>query len=412
MTRSRIIGIGISLIFLVGLVIIGLLRDGGVPGPPPDLRNGRIFIQDNLWSAGTDQYAVWVGPDGTPYAGKRPREEGEWKVTNLAELPGNPLAAPTEDDEHNVYAIGVDATGGVHIAGNMHNDPLRYVRSRTGNLRNLRPRDGPRPGASTTYPVFVGLPDGTLLFSRREGSAGEGAILLDALAPGARSWRSRGVILDGEPTNEGPYLHHIAVDPRTGAIHLLFEWRGGATSETNNDVGYARSVDGGRSWQTSAGTTLDAPITHATAETVIDTNPSGSGLLNGGGLTVDTAGRPHAAVGFQRADGSQLVEHLWLDDGTWQREQHSDRFLTGRPQIAATHDGRVWLLAVNEGDVEAIDVTPDTERLGSSEIVAVPPKWEVAYDSQALARYGVVEMLVPRGDAPQVVAASLPNGNE
>ena len=77
--------------------------------PAADLRNGQVFIQDNLWSAGRHQYAVWVGTGGTPYAGQAPPAGPRWKIVNLARLPGNPLAAPTADDEHNVYAVGVDA---------------------------------------------------------------------------------------------------------------------------------------------------------------------------------------------------------------------------------------------------------------------------------------------------------------
>jgi hypothetical protein len=403
---SRPIGVALSLALVAALVAIGLRSEGPEP-PDADPHNGLVYIQDNLWSTASHQYAVWVGTDGTPYAGSRDRGSGRWQSTNLARIPGNPLAAPTADDLHNVYAIAVDAKGGVHIAGNMHDSPLRYVRSTPGSLDSWAKRPAPAATGSITYPAFTALPDGTLLFWRRDGRAGEGEVLLDALEPGSRAWRQLGVVLDGAPSEESPYLHHIAIDSRSGVIHLLFEWRGGAGAESNNDVGYARSADAGRTWETSDGAPLELPITHAAAETVIDTPPNGSGLLNQGGLTVDASGRPHGVVTFEQPDDSQLFEHVWLDEGEWQREQLTDIDLEGRPQLAGTPDGRVWLLGVRGDVVEAIDVTPDAEHAPDRELAQVPLGWEVNYDSQALARFGTVEMLIPEGDRPHVVEASL-----
>jgi hypothetical protein len=40
-------------------------------------------------------------------------------------------------------------------------------------------------------------------------------------------------------------------------------------------------------------------------------------------------------------------------------------------------------------------------------LAKVPVGWEAAYDSQALARSGRLEMLIPDGSAPHVVTADL-----
>ncbi len=385
------------------LLAVGLLS--GRQPPTPDPRNGQVFIQDNLWSTAEHQYAVWVGADGTPYAARRTRGEGEWRITNLARLPGNPLAAPTANDEHNVYAIGVDAEGGVHIAGNMHGSRLRYARAPPGRLDRWLPDPAPARGTRVTYPVFTALPDGTLLFWRREGIAGQADIVLDALDPGARVWRPLGAVLDGTSSGESPYLHRIAVDPRSGVIHVLFEWRGTPDEETTNDIGYARSSDGGRTWRSSDGTALRSPITHGGAETVIDTPPTGSGLVNSGGLTVDAGGRPHGVVLFNRPSADPILEHLWLDQGVWQRKRVFG--VEGRAQLAGTADGRIWLLGTLGNTLKAIDVTPGRKRTPSRELARVPFGWEVSYDSQALARSGTVASLIPEGDRPHVVEARL-----
>jgi hypothetical protein len=401
----RAAGIAISVLAFVVLIVIGLTGEEPDPATQPDVRNGRSFIQDNLWTANGRQYAVWVGHDGTVYAGSHRVGSDAWKTENLSRLEGDPLASPTAEDNHAVYAIGVDAEHDLHIAGNMHNDPLRYVRDSAGNLQGWTTAPSPAGGESVTYPAFVALPEGTLLFFRREGIAGFGALVLDALPPGARSWHSRGVVLDGRPTGESPYIHRVAVDPRTGVIHLLFEWRS-ADAQTNSDVSYASSADGGRTWETSAGTQLPKPITHMSSETVIDTIPAGSGLLNSGGLAVDRAGRPHGIVTFTRG-GAEYFEHVWFDHGAWQHETLDDLDLAGRPQVAGTSDGRVWLLGVRDSNVVAVDITPGRQHLPTREIAEVPVGWEVNYDSQALARRDVVQMLIPRGDDPRVVEADL-----
>jgi hypothetical protein len=397
---------------VAGMLLLGrVVADVATTSPAADIprtddRNGRVSIQDNLWSTEDEQYAVWTAPDGSPFAAKRHRGDDDWQVVNLARLPGNPLRAPTEADRHNVYVIALDSRGFVHIAGNMHNDPLRYIRS-------VRPRDltsweiGSIEGPAThvTYPAFVGLPDGTLLFWRREGVSGEGSLLLDVLAPGAPTWRHVGVIVDGRSTQESPYLHRTAVDPRSGTVHVLFTWRVGAEASTTNDLAYTRSRDGGRSWETTGGRQLALPITHADSEIVIDTPPAGSGILNGGGLTLDDRGRPHGSVMFARPGHPRSFEHVWHDGTDWRRAGLDDG-VDGRPTIAGTPDGRTWLLGTDSGRIVALDVTAGSD-LRRRDVAPVPLGWEVAYDTQALVRHGTVEILIPDGRRPQVVTAEL-----
>jgi BNR repeat-containing family member len=326
---------------------------------------------------------------------------------DLANLRGNPLAAPTVDDTHNVYAIATDAGGGVHVAGNMHLSPFRYARA-NADLEHWSTKPAPAGGPSVTYPAFTALPDGTLLFWRREGRAGEGKVILDALGPGASRWHSLGTIVDGSPTGESPYLNHIAVDPRTGVIHLMFEWRSGPTVTSTNDVGYAQSADGGRTWTTGQGVPLALPITHTPASTIVDTEPTGSGLVNQGGLTVDSQGRPHGMVVYDRPTGEREWQELWLDGGSWHSKWFTDLDLDSRPQLAGTPDGRVWVLGARGSALLAIDVTPDQDPAPTQSLARVPVGWEASYDSQALALYGLVEMLIPQGDRPHVVIAELP----
>ena len=387
------------------LVAIGL--SGAAPRHiPADLRNGRAFIQDNLTSAKGRQYAVWVAPNGVPYAGERARG-GEWRVQNLARIRGNPLAAPTVRDSHNVYAIGVDRSGSVHVAGNMRVSPLRYVRSGGPGIGDWRTQPAPFIEEPVSYPAFTTAPSGNLLFWARLGSVRVAArVVLSAQRPDG-TWELPRTILDGRPTSESPYLHRIAVDRRRDTIHLMFVWRDSTRVGQNEDVGYARSVDGGLTWQTSRGRPLSLPITHPTAETVIETRP-GSGLLNQGGLTVDSHGHPHGVVTYSRAGGEQTLVHVWNAGRGWRTRRYSDLGLNGRPQVVGTPDGRVWLVGVDGQELTALDITPRRSYRKTKVLARVPRGWEASYDARGLGRSGRLDMLVPERARPNVISVQLP----
>ena len=122
--------------------------------------NRTAFVQDNVWTAGRRQYVVWVSPSGLPQVGARELPGGPWETFDLSRIPGNPLATPTAEDVHNVYALGVDAEGFVHVSGNMHASRLRYVRSRwPGTITDwvAVPMVG-SDEESVSYPAFVRRP--------------------------------------------------------------------------------------------------------------------------------------------------------------------------------------------------------------------------------------------------------------
>jgi BNR repeat-containing family member len=406
-----------ALVLVGAVVAIGLVvRDATdestrLEAPPPqqvDLRNGRVFTHDNLWTHGDEQYAVWTAPDGTPYVGRRQRGGDRWVTVNLARVPGNPLGAPTEDDLHNVYAVAVDAEGFVHVAGNMHNDAVRYIRSvRPGDLSEWTAVGLPGPSAKVTYPTFVRLVDGSLLFFHREGITGDGSVVLHALPAGEDEWRSRGVLLAGQPTEESPYLHEAVVDPATGTVHVMFSWRikgleGGI--ETTNDLGYARSTDSGRTWETSEGRPLSTPISHPAAETILETPDTGSGMRNNGGMTLDAEGRPHGVVLLEHGPGVRGYTHVWLDATGWHR-QRVPPAIDARPAIAGSRDGGVWLLGSRGGTIVAVELTRGD--LEERRVGAARRSWEVSFDAMAWRDHGTVEMLVPSGREPHVLVADL-----
>jgi BNR repeat-containing family member len=368
--------------------------------------NSAAFVNDNLWSEGDRQFAVWVDGRGSPVLGRRQGTAENWETVDLGPLPGNPLGAPTARDAHRTYVVAVDRVGFVHVAGNMHGDPLRYVRSE-------RPFDigsWVRPGMvgpdeqSVTYPAFARVPGGDLLFFYRDGVAGHGDVLLNRLDPSTGTWRRVGTLLDGRSSGESPYLQRVAVDHERGTVHLIFLWRSDNDADTNRDVSYLRSTDGGTTWEASDGSPSPLPVTHRTAEVVAPTTPRSLVLVNQGALAVDAGGRPHAVFRV-REGGSASALHVWHDGSRWRAEPLSGlRRVVGRPALVG--DGREPLLLLwaerrddHQLDLRGAGVDGQQTSGGFSLGRLGVPRWEPTFDGAAAAQ-GRLGMLLPLRRSP------------
>ena len=364
--------------------------------------NGTAFVNDNLWTSGDEQLAVWAAPDGSPLVGRRRLPDGPWATADLGEIPGNPLAAPTEADPHNVYAIAADSQGYVHVAGNMHADPLRYVRSVwPGSIDDWTAANMVGTGeASVTYPAFVPAPDGALLFFYRDGGAGGGDTILNRRAPGSDAWERVATLVDGRSGGQSAYLQHVAVDPRRGEIHVMFLWRGDRDPASNGDVAYSRSPDGGRTWVGTDGSRLQLPLTSGTAQVALAREAHQLEILNQGGLAVDGEGRPHGVFRARSPAQGEGVLHVWRDDAGWRQELLlTDRAVGGRPAVVAGGGGVYLLWTERDGARRSILWLTE---LGSGtaqhelELARLPvADWEPTFDSVALAERGELHVLLP-----------------
>lgn len=361
--------------------------------------NSAAFVNDNLWTEGGRQFAVWVDEQGSPVVGRRQTLEGPWETSDLGRMVGNPLGSPTPPDHHRVYVVAVDAAGYVHVAGNMHSDPLRYVRSEKPFAIDswVRAEMVGSEEESVTYPAFVRVPGGELLFFYRDGGAGHGDVVLNRLEAATGQWRRVGKLLDGRSSGESPYLQRIAVDRRRGVVHVVFLWRSGEDAGTNRDVSYLRSDDGGTTWRTSDGAPRALPVTHRTAEIVAPTTPRSPRLLNQGGLAVDPSGRPHAVFRV-RGDDPAAALHVWQEGDRWRAEALSgvDR-LAGRPALTGDGVGPLRLLWTERtGDEVDLRVAglDGGRTTGAFSLGRLPVRqWEPTFDSAAAD--GELRMLLP-----------------
>jgi hypothetical protein len=365
--------------------------------------NSLPFTQDPLATADGRQCAVWIsGPRRAPLLAWRDLPGGAWaEPLDLGAFPGSPFAAAAKLDPHHSYALGVDGSGRVHVAGNSHNESLRYARS--------SPRDAIRWEAAemigaeeerVTYPAFVSLPDGALFFFYRDGRAGHGDVYLNRLAAGSERWERVGMLVEGRGSEESPYLNHVAVS-RDGTIHLSGCFRGKGGAAGNRDVWHAAGDDGGTTWHSATGEPLELPLTHESVPLVVPTAPHGSGLVNQTGMDVDAVGRPHVSYfHYDEAGATQVALASW-DGERWSsrdlaRLTHRMETDTpildasvARPQIACTADGNLWaVFRVTHdgrgGRLSCIRCTPGLPLVELPLYDGDLGAWEPTLDSRAL----------------------------
>jgi hypothetical protein len=230
-------------------------------------------------------------------------------------------------DSHNSIVMTADSAGHLHLAGNMHCNPLTYWRTREpGEIKSFEQvktmvgRDEER----CTYPVFLTLADGRLVFQYRSGKSGDGSTFLNIYDVESRAWRRLvdGPVFDGEQKRNAYPLMPVAGPD--GMFHLSWVWRESGDAAANHDLSYARSRDLA-SWEDAAGRPLALPIRLTTEGTIVDPVPVNGGILNGSGrVGFDHDKRPVLAYyKFDDAGHSQAFVARW-EGSAWRIVQLSD----------------------------------------------------------------------------------------
>lgn len=280
--------------------------------------NTAVFRGSSLETHGDSQYAAYYDPDGYMTLAKRKLGSDKWTVRKT-QYKGN------IKDAHNVISIGVDGDGYLHVSFDHHGHPLRYAVSvAPGSLElgELRPMTGIDEG-DVTYPEFYTMPDGDLIFAYRSGASGRGNLVINHYSTADKKWRRlHDVLIDGE--NKRNAYWQMYVDA-TGVMHLSWVWRETWLVETNHDLCYAKSTDGGKTWRRSDGSFYQLPITMDTAE-IAWRIPQNSELINQTGMTADSKGNPFIATYWRDAD-SKVPQYrlVWHDGKKWNMDTVGER---------------------------------------------------------------------------------------
>ena len=280
--------------------------------------NTAVFRQGSLASNDSLQYISYYDPEGYVVVGKRKLGSSEWQL-NKTQFQGN------VKDAHNIISIGLDGNGILHMAFDHHGNPLHYTQSiEPGSLvmQPLQPMNGINED-NVTYPEFHSGPDGDLFFVYRSGASGNGNMVMKRYDLSAQKWETiHENLIDGEDQRNAYW--QMFVDPN-GIIHLSWVWRETWLVETNHDLNYARSKDGGKTWEKSDGTPYSLPITVETAEVAWQI-PQNSELINQTGMTADNEGHPYIAT-YWRDEDSDVPQYrlVWNDGKEWHMSQVGQR---------------------------------------------------------------------------------------
>lgn len=323
--------------------------------------NMTIFRHNALCTFQDRQVASFYDADGRMVLAERQHGHTDWKI-HRTEHTGRVR------DAHNSISMAFDGKGILHVAWDHHGHPLKYCRTADVASLNQHP-----PEAMTatledrvTYPEFYRLSNGDLLFFYRDGSSGNGNLVLNRFDVQTQKWRRlHDNLIDGEGQRNAYW--QVAVGPGD-TIHLSWVWRETGDVTTNHDLCHAVSPDGGNTWKTMTGKTLTIPVTASTADYAARI-PQDSELSNQTSMAVGANGNPHIAL-FHRPAPDAVPQYFVVSwTGTeWVKHQVGERTLnfsrrgggTKRPPIS-----RPLLVVQKDGErSRAVMLFRDQERGG------------------------------------------------
>ena len=211
----------------------------------------------------------------------------------------------------------------MHISWDHHDNPLRYAKSLEPlglELSEMQPMTGIDEN-KVSYPQFYNLPSGDLIFMYRSGQSGSGTLVLNRYNLGTHNWdQLHSNLIDGEGARNAYWQAYV---DQSGTIHLSWVWRESWDVSTNHDIAYAKSVDGGKTWEKSDGSSYELPITQASAEYAAMI-PQNSSLINQTAMTADRDGNPYIANYWNEGNTTQY-HVVYLKEGKWLTENTAFR---------------------------------------------------------------------------------------
>jgi len=317
--------------------------------------NAVSFICSALTTVSNQQFIAYYGRHQTNPAfpfnnriwiGRRTVGSSHWEVFRTT------FAANAITDGHDVVCFGIDGHGFMHMSWGMHGDAFHYARSLTNVIGSEPIAFGPdstMTGAenAATYPQFVAVPGGDLLYLYRKGSSGAGDTYLNRYVLESRTWtnvhRSGSSAVPfikgtGWPLDYNAYGQMPCID-EFGRLHLVWTWRYTPAFQSNHDFAYATSPDSGLNWERSDGSAYALPISESltnggpgsanVAERILAIAPNSS-LINQAGMCLDAGGRPVIATWWSPGAATNNHRRQYMvafpdDANVWQVRQISNR---------------------------------------------------------------------------------------
>jgi hypothetical protein len=334
--------------------------------------NSVAFVRSSIKTVGDQQFITWYGRhqynsaalyNNTIWIGRRNLGSSEWEVFRHPTFTANSIT-----DGHDVISYGIDGAGYMHVSWGMHGDAFHYSKSTTpvtGNGAITLGPDTTMTGteSSVTYPQFLKLPAGDLLFIFREVASGNGDTYINRYSIGSQTWAN----VHGGTSTQSPFIKGTGWTPNYNAylnmpqlggadgneLILTWCWRtssglsdagtGFSGYQTNNNLNFARSLDSGLTWKRNDGTSYALPITRdleigaANKAEILVTIPEGSSLINQASTCLDSNDKPVTCTWWapESSSGNQRRQYrvvYYDDNGTpvtaddsWQTRTVSNR---------------------------------------------------------------------------------------
>lgn len=269
------------------------------------------FRKNALTTFKDHQFISYYDDEGFLVLGKRKLYSSLWEIVKT------PYKGYVKD-AHNSISIAIDGKGYLHVSWSHHNTQLRYAKSKKPLSLELGLETfmTGKQEFKITYPQFYNLPNGNLLFMYRSGASGRGNMIINAFDVKNQKWTQiQQNLIDGE--NQRSAYWQAAID-NNGAIHVSWVWRESWDVSTNHDLCYAKSVDGGLTWQKSNGEKYTLPITAKNAEYAWKI-PQESSLINQTAMTTDANGNPYIVTYWSENDIPQF-QLVYLENAVWKKQ--------------------------------------------------------------------------------------------
>lgn len=281
--------------------------------------NTTIFRKNSVITVKGYQYTAYYDSTGHVVLAKRKTDGNRWEVKQT-KYTGN------IDDAHCSISIFADDDGYVHMAWGHHNTKLNYCKSITPYSLDLSDTTGMlgTEENDVTYPEFLKLPHGDILFMYRYGLSGNGNLVINRYSLREKKWvRLHSVLIDGQGQRNAYWQSYV---DSKGTVHISWVWRETWDVSTNHDLCYAKSLDGGLTWCKSTGEPYTLPITAASAE-YLNRIPQNSELINQTSMFADSHGRPYITT-YWKPVGARAPQYFLVylnDNSRWITKQISDR---------------------------------------------------------------------------------------
>ena len=272
--------------------------------------NAVVFRKNSIVTHEKTQFTAFYNQQGKLVLAKRQLNSEKWEISET-QYSGNIR------DAHNTISIMADGDGSLHVSWDHHGQRLNYARSVEPLSLQLSDKMPMTESHETnvTYPEFFRMPDGNLIFMYRDGQSGRGNLVLNSYNTQSQKWSQlHANLIDGE--NKQNAYWQACVDHK-GVIHVSWVWRATWDVSTNHSMCYARSTDGGRSWEKSNGENYAMPINAANAEYALRI-PQRSELMNQTSMTTDREGNPFIATYWRDAE-SKIPQYriIYNINGEW-----------------------------------------------------------------------------------------------